>query len=149
MSATVTAAMRRCRNFFEYGYRDKTIRITDGKLEPDSTLAAGMWIGIQGARNFDGVWKLGQGLQLLEAPHSPDEEFDGRIWYLAPPADFVDLCEKIETFREKAPVTGYTSESFGEYSYTRASGQAGAVTWQEAFSADLVPFRRMFTEVGI
>jgi hypothetical protein len=40
------------------------------------------------------------------------------------------------------------SESFGEYSMTRASGKnGGLLTWDEQFQDALTPYRRMFSEV--
>ena len=39
------------------------------------------------------------------------------------------------------------SESFGDYSYTRATAQGGAQGWQTAFRQRLDVYRRMYAEV--
>ena len=63
---------------------------------------------------------------------------------------FQQLCEEIAQFIEKTPKGAYQSETFDDYSYTRAGGKSGGVlTWQEHFSAQLSEYRRMFTEVSV
>jgi hypothetical protein len=78
-----------------------------------------------------------------------DEEFEGRIWFLDPPEEFLELCKTIKTYEEKNPVGAFVQERFGEYSYTRANSDTAAdMGWQNVFSVELAAYRRMFTEVG-
>mgnify|MGYP001026215066 FL=1 len=79
-----------------------------------------------------------------------DETFTGSIWALAVPGAGVSLSGEIEEWQEKngAIVTSpYTSESFGGYSYTKASGgkaDTSAVTgWQDAFRGRLNSWRKI------
>ena len=147
MAVSVAAVMRHCRNFFEVGYLDGTFRITGNAL-PDAKDAH--FVYISGSLYHDGVWEIcngyltGKSIEGLE-----DEEFDGRVWLLAPPIDFIETCKTIAEYEEKNPVGAMQSESFGEYSYTRQSlsGTNGLTGWQAAFGGQLAPYRRMFTEV--
>lgn len=146
---TVADVMRHVNNFFETGYRATTYSISGGILSPNDVLRPGMWIYISGSFFWDGVWKIGEGWKLEGAPeNAADDTFVGRVYFLAPPADFLALCDEIAEYNEKNAVSPYQSESFGEYSYTRATGKDGGVLgWQQAFADRLRPFRRMFTEV--
>lgn len=149
MSVSVGAVMRHVNNYFESGYRATGYSITSGSITPDDLLCPGMWIAIAGSIFHDGVWQLDEWFGLKGLPKSaPDETFYGRVYFLRPPADFLSLCERIAEFERKTPVGGLQSESFGEYSMTRASGKNGGVlTWQEAFKDELAPYRSMFSEV--
>ena len=73
-----------------------------------------------------------------------DETFEGEIWALAIPKSVKELAVEIAAYTEKNPVTDKVSESFGGYSYSRASGTTGAPTgWQGAFASRLAPYRRI------
>lgn len=146
---SVGAVMRSINNFFETGYRDTEYKVENGQLKPNDLHASGMWIAINGSFYHDGVWQIGDDGYLKDYPTSGvDEKFYGRVWFLHPPKAFLETCENIAEFVEKTPAGGLQSESFGEYSQTRASGKNGGVlTWQEAFADDLRPHRNMYTEV--
>ena len=79
-----------------------------------------------------------------------DEVFEGEIWALAVPEAVIALAEEIAAWREKNPETDKVSESFGGYSYSRGSGNAGqtggAGGWQAAFAARLAPYRRPYDD---
>lgn len=149
MNVSVGAVMRSINNYFESGYRATTYTITGGSISPGELLVPGMWIAITGSVFHDGAWQLGENLTLSNRQAgTPDETFYGRVYFLHPPADFLKTCEAIAEFAQKTPVSGLQSESFGEYSQTRASGKSGGVlTWQEAFADSLRPYRNMYTEV--
>lgn len=77
-----------------------------------------------------------------------DETFDGCVWMLAVPQAVVDLAAEIEAWQTKngdAAASPYASESFGGYSYTKATDAAtsGAVTWQAAFADRLSRWRKI------
>lgn len=149
MSATVGQVMRHLNNFFETGYRATSYTITNGQLTPNDLVRPGMYIAITGSVFYDGVWQLGEGCTLGErAAGLPNETFFGRVWFLFPPREFLELCKNIEQFDQHMPADGLQSESFGEYSMTRASGKnGGLLTWDEQFKDALTPYRRMFSEV--
>lgn len=90
------------------------------------------------------------GLHKYPATDLTDETFAGTVWALAVPKDVVALAEDIATWEEKngeAVLSPYTSESFGGYSYTKASGgkaDTNAVTgWQDAFRGRLNDWRKL------
>lgn len=141
MAVTVESVMRCVRNFFEKGYMDGTFTVSGGQITP--CVPPGVWYAVEGSSANDGVYSP------RETMDGAEETFTGRVWLLAPPRAFLRLCEEISEYDRKNPAGAMQSESFGNYSYTRAGGQNGVQTWQEAYAAQLVPYRRMFTEVGI
>lgn len=151
MAISVGQVMRSINNFFESGYRATTYSITGGAIGPNDLLSPGMWIAIEGSAFHDGVYQLGAGGVLTGAPpQAVDETFYGKVWFLRPPSGFLSLCETIAEFDEKTPVGGYQSESFGQYSYSRATDKNGAaLTWESVYNQQLAPYRRMFSEVNV
>ena len=147
MTASVGSVMRYCRNYFEKGYIDGTFRITGNAL---SDVGDGVhWVYISGSMMHDGVWQIcngyltGRSIEGLE-----DEEFDGRVWLLAPPVDFLETVKAMREYEEKNPVSALASETFGGYSRTWATG--GKVSERSAtavYRDALAPYIRMFTEV--
>ena len=90
------------------------------------------------------------GLHQYPAIDLTDETFAGTVWALAVPKAVVTLSEDIAAWEEKngeAVSSPYTSESFGGYSYTKASGgkaDTTAVTgWQDAFRNQLNAWRKL------
>lgn len=146
MAVSIAAVMRRCRNYFETGYLDGAFRITGNAL-PE--VEGARYVYISGSHAHDGVWEAcGPYLTGRSAEIFPNDvdEFDGRIWFLDPPADFLELCAEIAAYEAKNPVGALMSESFGNYSYTRAALN-GSVAWSDVFASQLAPYRHMYTEV--
>lgn len=99
----------------------------------------GQYYRIIGSVFNDGLHK--QGVDTLT-----DEEFDGAVWLLAIPWPVIDLAERIEAWEQenaKALSSAYQSESFGGYTYTKASVDGKPVTWQGAFRAELNAWRKI------
>ena len=77
-----------------------------------------------------------------------DETFTGTIWALAIPKAVIDLSKEIEKWQEKngeSASSPYSSESFGGYSYSKATDAetGGAVTWQSAVKKQLSAWRKI------
>lgn len=144
MAVSVAAVMRHCRNYFVDAYKDGTFRITGNAL---AGADGARWVYISGSVHHNGVWEVADGyLTGRDVDGLPDEEFEGRVCFLDPPPEFLELCKTIRAYEEKNPVGALASESFGAYSYTRSTGLDG---WAGAFGAQLAPYRgRMFAEVG-
>lgn len=90
------------------------------------------------------------GLHLYPAVDLTDEIFTGTVWALAVPKAVVTLSIDIAAWEEKngeAVLSPYTSESFGGYSYTKASvGNAdtsAGTGWQGAFKSRLNDWRKL------
>ena len=88
------------------------------------------------------------GLHQYPAADLVDEEFSGAICALAIPRAVVDLADEISKWQGKngeASTSPYQSESFGGYSYSKATDAetGGAVTWQSAFKKQLSVWRKI------
>lgn len=143
---TVPEVMRELNNYFESGIpAAANYHISaDGTITPSDGLT-GAYIAISGSNLHDGVFPM-SGNAVDFGEDIAEETFEGVVYDLHPPKAFIDLCAQIAAFDEKTPVSAYTSESFGGYSYTR---NAAADTWQKAFKSRLNVYRRMFTEVNV
>lgn len=88
------------------------------------------------------------GLHRYPAENLTEETFTGSVWALAVPPAVVSLAEEIAAWQVKqgaAALSPYQSESFTDYSYTRATDAqtGGALTWQAAFRGRLNVWRRI------
>ena len=72
-----------------------------------------------------------------------DEKFTGYICSLSVPKPFVELCRDIQTYNTENKAGVMISESFGGYSYTKATVNGQLATWKDAFAGSLKPYRRM------
>ena len=121
------------------------IVIEDGKITNQEFLDAikpNQYFRIVGSIFNDGVYCFKEEL-ILE-----DETFDGAIWLMAIPKAVLELATEIENWQTEygnALNSPFQSESFGGYSYSKASGKngGGAVTWQDAFATRLNLYRRI------
>ena len=139
------------RNYFTYE-EDRHIgdwTISGGVITPSLDLPTD-YIRIVGSRLNDGVHKRNKtgGFDLT------DEEFNGGIWVMSPPSDFLALVDEISAWQEKYGVltsenmSPFQSESFGGYSYSKASGGSSAgsssvPTWQSQYASRLKRYRRI------
>ena len=121
------------------GVHEGIYKIENGSLELPF-LQNGQYYRICGSVFNDGLHKYGDGkLQ--------DESFVGTVWALAIPKAVVELSAKIEEWQAKngdAVASPFSSESFGGYSYTKATDSAtGAqATWETVFRSELNPYRQ-------
>lgn len=112
--------------------------IEDGEL--GLNLIAGQYFRIVGSA-------LNDGLHQAPAVSLKDERFDGEVWKLSIPKAFESIVDDISNWQEKHPIekSGYTSESFGGYSYSLpTNSQTGqAAGWQDVFRSALNPYRKL------
>lgn len=114
----------------------KTYTITDGALSLDG-VADGQYIRIFGSVFNDGVYQYP--VYCLT-----DETFTGYVIPLAIPRAIISLADEIREWNKKNQPTAFTSESFGGYTYSKATASNGtAATWREVFASDLAPYRKM------
>ena len=144
----LTELCQELRNWFERKKFFGTFTIEDGQIEvPDGSLQNGQYFRIVGSVFNDGVHKYDpeSESQLV------DEVFEGAIWAMAVPPSVVDLSERISEWVTKygdSVSSPYQSESFGGYSYQKASsgqGNAGSSspTWQSTFASELNRWRKI------
>ena len=84
------------------------------------------------------------GLHQYPADDLTDETFTGPVWALAIPKALLSTVEEITAWTAKNGDGGpYTSESFGGYSYSKATNSKGlAVGWRDVFAAQLAPWKK-------
>ena len=130
------------RNWFPVkgGIYSGTFTIKDGGITLPF-LADGQYFRICGSVFNDGLHQYNV-LDLV------DETFNGTIWALAIPKAVIELAAEIEAWQKKngeAASGIYQSESFGGYSYSKATDAetGGAVTWQSAFKKQFSACRQI------
>ena len=144
----LTELCQELRNWFERKKFFGTFTIESGQIDlPDGSLQSGQYFRIVGSVFNDGVHKYDpeSESQLV------DEVFEGAIWSMGVPPAVVDLSERISEWVTKygdSVSSPYSSESFGGYSYQKASsgqGNAGSSspTWQSTFASELNRWRKI------
>ena len=124
----------------EGGIHSGTFTIKDGGIALPF-LAEGQYFRICGSVFNDGLHQY----NVLDLT---DETFTGTIWALAIPKAVIELADEIGKWQEKngeAASSPFSSESFGGYSYSKATDAEtrDAVTWQSAFKQQLSAWRKI------
>ena len=138
----LTNICQEIRNWFDRGQPkfNGIFTIENNKItEIDEKIKENQYIRIIGSTFNDGVHKYGEQLT--------DEEFTGSVWLMAIPNSFLKLVDEVNEYvlnNESSGKSPYTSESFGGYSYTRATKSDGSfVTWTDAFKTRLNAWRKI------
>lgn len=119
--------------------------ISDGKITDEAFTAAiqnNQYFRIIGSVFNDGIYKYTDDLELT------DESFSGSIWFMAIPKEVIALSAEITEWLTKygeSINSPYQSESFGGYSYNKASGgsNSSAPSWQSTFASKLNLWRKI------
>lgn len=122
-----------------------TFTIEDGVLIVPE-LQNGQYFRIVGSIFNDGVYEYPkQGLK--------DETFNGAVWAMAVPVEVIALSTEIDEWQNKyagvdsVAMSPFQSESFGGYSYTKASGSSdngnSAGDWKNTFKSQLDKWRKV------
>lgn len=131
--------LRHLRNWFVVpgGIHHGKFTIAEGSVELPFLLD-GQYFRIVGSVLNDGVYQY-------PAKELKNEVFTGAVWALAVPSELVELAEEISQWNEKNPAGAYTSESFGGYSYTKATNSVTGqpATWQDVFRSRLNQWRKI------
>ena len=119
--------------------------ISNGSIDLDF-LQEGQYFRIFGSVFNDGVHQY-------PANDLKDESFSGVVWAMAVPPEVIALCDEIKDWEAKygeAVNSPYQSESFGGYSYSKASASYGNGTgsvpvngWRSAFASRLNRWRKI------
>lgn len=116
-----------------------TFVIANGSIMPLDFLKDGQYFRIVGSAFNDGVYKY-------PTSELTDEAFVGSVWAMNVPPAFIALADEIKAYCESdsGKPSPYTSESFGGYSYTKATDNNGVpLSWQKAFASRLNKYRRI------
>ena len=129
------------RNWFVVpdGVHIGTYTISGGSIAPLDFLQEGQYFRIVGSVFNDGVYQY-------PAKFEKDEVFEGAVWAMAVPPTLTALSAEIEEYNKSdaGKPSPYTSESFGGYSYTKATDANGApIGWQKAFASRLNKWRKL------
>lgn len=136
----ITELCAELRNYFlvPNGIHTGNFTISGGKLAPLDFIKEYQYFRIVGSTFNDGVH---------QHPFADlqDETFEGAVWAMAVPPAVTALADEIKAYNEKdGKPSAYASESFGNYSYTKATDASGApLTWEKAFAKRLNKYRRM------
>lgn len=136
------------KNYFAYR-KDRHV----GKF----TIAEGVIAGIEFPTDYFAIFgsRHNNGVHQLSKPDLVDEEFEGAVWIMSPPAAFLALAEEIATWQQangaadSPALSPFYSESFGGYSYTKSAGStssagnSAAASWQAAYADRLKLYRKV------
>ena len=111
--------------------------IDGGKISPSDFLEEEDYYRIIGSKHNDG---------LHQYPNSDltDEMFDGAVWVMRIPPAVITLAKDIEKYAQSdaGKQSAYVSESFGGYSYTKATNSKGVpLSWKHVFEDELYNWR--------
>ena len=128
-------------NWFVRDIAEGDFSISDGVLSvPGGLLREGQYLRIVGSVFNDG-------LHQWPATGLADEEFHGAGWAVAVPREVQDLAEEIAAWAssEAGKAGPYVSESFGGYSYTKATNPSTgtAVQWQDVYRDRMNRWRKV------
>ena len=127
------------RNYFVVKVHSGDFEVIGGKLSPLDFLQNGQYFKIHGSIFNDGVYRYPESGLV-------DETFSGEIWALAVPPTLIALVADIEDYEKKAKenVSPFESESFGGYSYTKATDSNGSpLSWEKVFAKRLNKWRKI------
>ena len=136
----LTEVCAEIRNYFVKDIHNGTFEIVGGKITPLDFIQENQYFRIVGSVFNDGVYQNTADLVLT------DEVFSGSVWSMAVPPSVVDLAEEIKKYNEsdEAKPSAYTSESFGGYSYSKATDSNGMpIGWKKVFASRLNQYRRI------
>ena len=136
----LTEVCAELRNYFVVKIHEGRFTIDGGKIAPLDFIQENQYFRIVGSVFNDGVYKNTADLELT------NENFSGSVWSMAVPPSVIDLAEEIKKYNEsdEAKPSAYNSESFGGYSYSKATDENGApIGWKKVFASRLNKYRRM------
>lgn len=145
---------RELNNYFDVNRIFGTFKIVDSTLTYDGGavsdyLQDGQYFRIVGSVFNDGIYVFNTS-QIEGLLH--DENFDGAVWAMAVPPDFIALSVEIDDWLklyggvDSQAMSPYNSESFGGYSYSKTTGGSGAnngADWRSVFGSRLNMWRKI------
>ncbi len=141
-------------NYFALMYVNDTFEIADGTISLDF-LKPGQRFRIVGSALNDGIYTYYDGGVIFDDDGKTGvtlatETFTGTVVAMGVPNSFLKIVQEIsdwQTANKAVLDSPYTSESFGGYSYTKASGSGansgGTLTWQDKFRSRLNAYRKI------
>ena len=152
----LTELCQELRNWFEKDIRRGTFIVRDGALR--LVLSTGEDVGLNGYLQNNQYYRLvgstfNDGVHQFNSSETLTDEdaFDGAVWLMAIPPAVITLANDIQKFNQTygdAIASPYSSESFGGYSYTKATvssrnGGNSTANWQSVFKSRLNKWRKI------
>lgn len=137
---------RELNNWFDMRRIFGDFEITKSGISNELNLQEGQFYRIIGSVFNDGVYQIG------DAHVFTPEIFTGAVWAMAVPPAVIALCGEIDAYEEKyadIEKSPFQSESFGGYSYTKASGgstdgsDSNGADWKSVFRSKLSKWRKV------
>lgn len=141
-------------NYFEYEIHQGTFSIVNGGIDLTGLVKNGQRFRILGSALNDGIYTYYDESALYNDDDNAladlmDETFTGAIVAMAIPKAFLKIVNEITEWQNKnsqVVESPYTSESWGGYSYTKATGSGsggGVLSWRDVFKQKLNAYRRI------
>lgn len=111
--------------------------IKDGGIAPSDFLEDEDYFRIVGSKRNDGLYQHPTAVLT-------DENFEGAVWVMRVPPIVITLAQDYEKEygNNSEKTNAYVSESFGGYSYTKATDSHGVpISWWRLHEDELRPFR--------
>ena len=140
------AVCRHLNNYFDKERIFDTFTVVTDDINAASSdlserIAKNQFYRIVGSTFNDGIYVYPTSGKLVP------ETFEGAVWLLAFPREFLDLVRDIAKWQEKYgsdAASPYTSEAVtGVYSRTKSGGSAEGNSWQSAFKDRLDVWRKI------
>ena len=138
----LTELCKELKNWFETDKVFGDFTIENGTIDLSDFVQDGQYFRIIGSVFNDGVYQY-------PVENLRDESFDGAIWPMAVPSAVIQLASEIGTWVGKygdVVNSPYSSESWMQYSYTKASESldgSGGSSWQSVFAKRLNQWRKI------
>ena len=141
-------------NYFEIARQTGEFKVENGTIDLSDLLYYGQRFRIVGSHLNDGIYTYRENEiyndDNTEVAELSDETFTGAVYAMSVPRDVWQLVFDIQAWINKNKTvldSPYTSESFGGYSYTKASGSGatagGVLGWQDVFRSRLNAYRKI------
>lgn len=143
-------------NYFEIERRSGLFEVVDGGIPGlELFLKNGQRFRILGSALNDGIYTYHEDGSIFDDDGTTgvtlaSEQFEGAIVAMSIPTAFLKIVEDAiawQTANQAVLDSPYQSESFGGYSYSKASGSGsnagGVLGWQDRFRARLNAYRKV------
>lgn len=143
------AILKEVNNYFYKTVEYSKFEIRNNKIKVKGNYFPNQFIKVENSIMNDGIYKIiSFENQEIEIENTIDEEFEGAIYGLAIPKDFIELIKEIEEYQKMNPISksNVISESYlNGYSYTMATNSNGQISgWQDVFKSKLDTYRRIY-----
>lgn len=133
-------------NFFYQKGEKGEFEAIDGCIRVSQKYKTGQFVKLESLDGICGVYSVvstdGVSITLDE---SLNGIFEGVVYSLNVPKAFTQLHEEIEKFKINNKVSTFTSESFGGYSYSKATnGNGKPLGWQDVYADELKYYKRIY-----